>query len=113
MDKYYLWFNGVFFLLALFAIRNVRTAAMFTIVIGIPLSYSLRPLILGRGKKKEEEETIIDAAEKADYDTVEEEKDTKTVNKTVNLTINLNVDKDSSEDAKKVINEAIDEVMRK
>ena len=108
MDKYYVWFNVVFFLLALFAIRSLRTAAMFTIVIGIPLSYSLRPLILGRGKKIEEE-TIIDAAEKVDFDTVEEEKDTKTVN----LTINLNVDTENSENVKKVINEVIDGVVKK
>jgi len=109
MDKYYLWFNGVFFLLSLFAIRNIRLAMMFTIVIGIPLSYSLRPLILGR-KKKSEEEIIIESAEKADFDFVNDKKEKSKDQKTVNLTINLNVDKDNSENVKKVINEVIDGV---
>jgi len=97
----------MFFAIAFYAIRNVKAALMFTITIGIPLSYVLRTVIMGRIKKKEED--IIDVTKEV---VIETKKDNK---KNINVTINLNVNDENfnKDDIKKAVNDVIDAAMEK
>ena len=109
MDKYYFWFNVVFLMIAIYLFKSVKPALMFTIVIGVPLSYVLKSAIMGRVKKKTEE-VIIDVTKEVEITT---KKDTNENKKNINVTINLNVNDENinKENIKKAVSDAIDAVV--
>ena len=75
MQRYYYWFNLIFLLLAILLIKNFRTAMMFTIVIGVPLSYLLKPMILGKDKKNDD--NVIDMTDEVEITDKKEDKEDK------------------------------------
>ena len=109
MDKYYFWFNAIFLMIAIYMFKSVKPALMFTIVIGIPLSYVLKSVIMGRIKKKNED-VIIDVTKEVEVTTKKENSETP---KNINVTINLNMSDENinKEDIKKVVSDAIDAAM--